>query len=90
MRCPNNGIRIRYELAIETTSVISVEAIIDKVESMSGYHESIADELLLAFGGRQTLIAHHHGVTIQTTRREPTSANYLDQNAGGMAGTPGY
>jgi hypothetical protein len=28
----------------------------------------VADELLAAFGGVQTLVADHHGVTIETTR----------------------
>jgi len=67
--CPNNGIRIKYRLRIETAGVIPVEQITAKVESISeGYHEEIADELHAAFGGTQTLVADHHGVTIETTR----------------------
>lgn len=67
--CPNNGLRIKYRLRIETREVIPVEQITAKVESISeGFHEEVADELLLAFGGVQTLVADHHGVTIETTR----------------------
>jgi hypothetical protein len=72
--CPNNGLRIKYRLRIETRQVITVEQLITTVENLSdGYHEEIADELLAAFGGVQTLIADHHGVAIETTRaaKEP-------------------
>jgi hypothetical protein len=68
--CPNNGLRIKYRLRIETAEVIPVEQIVAKVESITeGYHEEVADELLLSFGGAQTLTADHHGVTIETTRQ---------------------
>lgn len=67
--CPNNGLRIKYRLRIETREIIPVEQITAKVEGISeGYHEEVADELLRAFGGVQTLVADHHGVTIETTR----------------------
>jgi len=67
--CPNNGLRIKYLLRIETREVIPVEQITAKVETLSeGFHEEVADELLRAFGGVQTLVADHHGVTIETTR----------------------
>ena len=67
--CPNNGLRIKYRLRIETREIIPVEQITAKVEGISeGYHEEVADELLAAFGGVQTLVADHHGVTIETTR----------------------
>lgn len=67
--CPNNGLRIKYRLRIETREIIPVEQITAKVEGISeGFHEEVADELLLAFGGVQTLVADHHGVTIETTR----------------------
>lgn len=70
--CPNNGLRILYTLRIETTEVISVEQIIAKVEGVGdAYHEELADELLLSLGGKQTLTADHHGVTIETTRPQP-------------------
>ena len=67
--CPNNGLRIKYRLRIETGEVIQVEQIIAKVESISeSFHEEVADELHSSFGGVQTLVADHHGVTIETTR----------------------
>lgn len=67
--CPNNGIRIKYRLRIETHEIIPVEQITAKVEALSeGFHEELADELLCVFGGVQTLVADHHGVTIETTR----------------------
>lgn len=67
--CPNNGLRIKYRLRIETREIIPVEQITAKVETISeGFHEEVADELLAAFGGVQTLVADHHGVTIETTR----------------------
>lgn len=66
---PNNGLRIRYRLRIETREVIPVEQITAAVESVSeGFHEGIADDMLRRFGGVQTLTADHHGVTIETTR----------------------
>lgn len=67
--CPNNGLRIKYRLRIETREIIPVEQITAKVEGISeGFHEEVADELLATFGGVQTLVADHHGVTIETTR----------------------
>lgn len=67
--CPNNQIRIRYKLRIETREVLSVEKILAAVELVDeGYHEEVADQLFARFGGVQTLIADHHGVTIETTR----------------------
>jgi hypothetical protein len=69
--CPNNGLRIKYRLRIESAEVIPVEQIIAKVDSITeGYHEEIADDLLLSFGGAQMLVAEHHGVMIETTRTE--------------------
>ena len=67
--CPNNGLRIKYRLQIETSEAIPVEQITAKVESFGEcFHEEVADDLLAAFGGVQTLTADHHGVTIETTR----------------------
>ena len=68
-RCPANGARVRYSLRIETDSVVSVETINWAVDAIrEGLHEDIADQLLVAIGHRQTLIAEHHGVTIETER----------------------
>lgn len=67
--CPNNGVRIKYRLCIETTEIFSVEGLIDTVQAIDeGYHEEIADQMLSRFGGKQRMIADHHGVIIETTR----------------------
>lgn len=67
--CPNNGVRIKYRFRVETPETLSVESIVSAVEAIDeGFHEEIADELLERFGGVQTLVADHHGVTIETTR----------------------
>lgn len=68
-KCPANGIRVEFELTINTGSVIPVEDILAEVEGIkTGFHEEIADSLQQRFGGSQTLIADHHGVRIETTR----------------------
>lgn len=66
--CPINKIRVKYEWKIETHKVIEVEKLIEAVDGVSGFHESIADDLKNLFGGRQTIKAFHHGVTIRTER----------------------
>lgn len=69
--CPVNRVRIKYTLSIKTRVMLPVEEILAVVESYSeGYHEQIADELHSRFGGEQTLVAEHHGVTITTERNE--------------------
>lgn len=68
-RCPINGVRVKYALAIETTTTIRVELIVSRVEAIrEGFHEVLADELHAAFGGKQTLTADHHSVVIETER----------------------
>ncbi len=68
-RCPNNGARIHYRWALTTSSVVRVEAINDALDARrEGFHEDIADALSRRFGGEQTLVAEHHGVTIETKR----------------------
>ncbi len=72
--CPENGIRIKYELEIKTDKAVPVENIIEVVGRMkSGYHERIAEDLRAAFGGLQTLLAEHHGVRIKTHRSGASS-----------------
>lgn len=67
--CPNGGARIKYRLRIETRDMLMAEDIIAALEATyEGFHEEIADDLLKRFGGVQTLVADHHGVTIETTR----------------------
>lgn len=68
--CPVNNKPITYQLEIKHSEKIFVEDILETVNKfVSGFHESIADNLLEKFGGEQTLIANHHGVTIQTERK---------------------
>lgn len=67
--CPNNGKVIFYELKIETDKVIQVEHIVTAVKLHDkGFHEEIADSLHKQFGGKQTMVAQHHGVDIETRR----------------------
>lgn len=64
--CPTNGMRVYYVLRIESETPIRVETILGKLPE-HGFHEDIADALK-ALGGKQTLTADHHSVTIETTR----------------------
>lgn len=67
--CPNGGARIKYRLRIETREMLMAEDIIIACEATGeGFHEEIADAMLKRFGGVQTLVADHHGVTIETKR----------------------
>lgn len=67
--CPNGGARIKYRLRIETRDMLMTEDITAAVEATDeGFHEEIADQMFQRFGGVQTLVADHHGVTIETTR----------------------
>lgn len=67
--CPVNNARIKYHLEIVTDEIIPVEDILGQLRRYdSGFHELIAQELHEKFGGTQTLVAEHHGVTIETTR----------------------
>lgn len=74
--CPNNGARIKYTLRIETESVILVEHILAATESFTNdFHEHIADALHGRFGGKQTLVADHHTVRIETLREAREHSN---------------
>lgn len=67
--CPVNGQIVQFDLRIETLSVLRVESIRAQVGMCThGFHEAFADQLHAALGGRQTLVAFHHGVEITTTR----------------------
>jgi hypothetical protein len=90
--CPVNGVRIKYLLRIETPRVIRVEHLLATLPEGPSYHEAIADHMHEAWGGKQTITAHHHGVDIRTTRdgNPHRGTHWLDQSVGGMAGTPGY
>lgn len=70
--CPNNGETIEYTVRLEAAFVIMAEDICDagrKAQELpKPYHENIADMFAARFGGRQEIVAFHHGVKI-TTRR---------------------
>jgi hypothetical protein len=55
-------------LTIESPRMIMVEDLQAATSELNGYHEEFADTLWQSFGGRQTLIAHHHGTDIETVR----------------------
>jgi hypothetical protein len=68
--CPVNNKPIIYSLEIKHLDKIFVEEILEEINKFTSlFHEEIADELFLKFGGKQTLIAYHHGVSIQTKRK---------------------
>jgi len=68
VKCPNNDVIVEYDLTIESTKMIMVEDILELVQSFQvGYHENMADKLK-ELGGKQTLVAYHHGVKITTIR----------------------
>ena len=68
VKCPNNDVIVEYDLTIESSKMIMVEEILELVQSFEvGYHEVIADKLK-ELGGKQTLVAYHHGVKITTIR----------------------
>ncbi len=70
VECPNNGQRIEYLLEIQTTKVILVEKLQSFLKkNKRAFHEDLADALVEAFGGLQTLKAEHHGVLIETVRK---------------------
>lgn len=66
--CPNNGRTVDYVLTIESARTIMVEDIQAAVNAVEGYHEDMADKLFARFGGRQRLVAHHHGTDVETVR----------------------
>lgn len=70
--CPNNAIPVDYAFELATIRVVMVEDIVAACAAAKQadrpYHETIADTLFSKFGGRQTLIAFHHGVQIETRR----------------------
>lgn len=70
--CPSDGETIAYHLTIKTDNLIKAEDIVAACKVGTVYHETIADELVARFGGRQKLRATHQGVHITTTRKEPS------------------
>lgn len=69
--CPENNLRIEYDLQIMLKTKIMAEDLIDAVNLIDrGHHEEIANQLHREFGGLQTLKAYHHGVNIETIRED--------------------
>lgn len=69
LTCVVNQQQIEHFLTISTQDVIVVEDLISFIKNLEpAFHEIIADKLAEKFGGKQTLIANHHGVTITTER----------------------
>lgn len=68
VECPNNGMRVRYNLTITTPGRVLVEEIVEACSVSRAYHEDLADTLHARFGGRQVMSAFHHGVWITTSR----------------------
>jgi len=67
--CPNNSRQIVYQLCIQSKDMIHVEHIVSfAAQYPKVFHEDLADALHEKFGGRQTMVAHHHGVDIETVR----------------------
>lgn len=67
--CPENSKPIIYKLEISKREMIRVEHILLACDLyQQAFHEKIADDLFNRFGGYQVLIAHHHGVDIETRR----------------------
>lgn len=67
-KCPQTERSVDYVLTIESPRMIMVEEIQHIVGDIHGYHEELADQLLKCFGGRQRLVAHHHGTDVETIR----------------------
>lgn len=68
-KCAANECPVDYVLTIETSRTIMVEDIQALVAKFDrGFHEDFADALHAKFGGRQTIIAHHHGTDVETVR----------------------
>lgn len=68
-KCPVNDEVIKYTIRIETKIRLMVEFIQDQLKNIGpGFHEDIADDMLVRFGGCQIITAMHHGVHIETRR----------------------
>lgn len=66
--CPVNERNVDYLLTIESPRMIMVEEIQAAVSKLVGFHEEFADKLYAQFGGKQTIVAHHHGTDVETIR----------------------
>jgi hypothetical protein len=69
LTCIVNQKPVEHFLTISTQRVIVVEELLFFIKNLEpAFHEIIADKLAEKFGGKQTLVANHHGVTISTER----------------------
>jgi hypothetical protein len=69
VECPSDGDMVLYTLEIQCENTIYVEKINTSVRMFKkDYHENIADSLYKVFGGKQTIVATHQGVRIETVR----------------------
>lgn len=67
--CPNNNRSVEYRLTLTVSRMVMVEHIKKFCDGLKrGYHEDFAEALYNKFGGHQTLVAHHHGVDVETVR----------------------
>lgn len=65
--CPGNGEQIVYSLELQHENMVRVEHIKTACAlHREGFQEVIAADLHARFGGRLTLRATHHGVSIET------------------------
>ena len=73
--CPRNAVPVFYILRLETEAVHLVEDLLKETANLpSALHETLAEILFGAFGGKQTIVAEHHGVKIETVRCDRFSA----------------
>lgn len=71
VKCPNDNKIICYKVKIKTNELIFVEDIVKKCKSIeTGFQEDIANQLMMEFGGVQTITAVHNGVSVRTFRNE--------------------
>jgi hypothetical protein len=67
-KCPNDDASIEYYAEIRSERMIMVERINASLPD-AGFHEEIANRLVMELGGEQTITAVHQGVEITTVRR---------------------
>jgi hypothetical protein len=69
LKCIVNQKPVEHSLTISTQEVIVVEDLLSFIKNLEpAFHEIIADKLAEQFGGKQVLVANHHGVIISTER----------------------
>lgn len=67
--CPADKLTITYKAEILSSDMIRVEQINEWRRALGPqFHEELAEDMLGRFGGRQTIVATHQGVQIETVR----------------------